>query len=506
MAINAEQARIELARRELERRQMAAAPEKPKDSGWKDFGQGLGASALSLGYGLKDLVGEVTPEQRARLEALKADAGESGWGTGGRVVGELAQLAIPGGAGLKAARLLSAVNKASKTAKVLPLASDVVGSAAIGAARLPGEGETRGDNATSEAAWALAGGVAEPILRTAVAGVRGTKEAARLRDMGVPLSAGQMLGGRARQVENIVGIMPFGAKPIEKLRAASDEGIRKVALREAAPPTPDSILTASPKKTSVASGGREARAQLEKAYEEAYSAAFTTADKLAANTPTDLMGVAVDGLEGLTKQGKRTINKAVNDIDSLVAANPNISVAQLDKVLRDNIIGKTKSRETDAVLAKMRQVLRSGQPAANQKALSELDSAYPKYVAVRNAVATPAAAKAGGDFGLDELATGSRQAATPYTRGTDKQPFMQFLDDANKVRGKVPTVLPTTSRRIIQALPDPLFAIGVTNRRIAGSGVGQKQARKILESELAKQLRYGVSGARLATTFEDEPE
>ena len=102
--------------------------------------------------------------------------------SGKGVVGELAQLVVPGAAGLKAAKALSAANKLARTAKVLPLAADVAGSAAIGAVRLPGEDETRGENARSEASWALAGGVAEPILRTAVAGVKGTREAARLRE------------------------------------------------------------------------------------------------------------------------------------------------------------------------------------------------------------------------------------------------------------------------------------------------------------------------------------
>jgi len=151
MAISVEQIQAELARRqnstsgganveqiqaELARRK---APVKEKESKFEDFGEGIVASGLSTYYGLKDLVTDVTDEDRARLKDWRDDAGESWAGTAGQVVGELGQLAIPGGAAMKIGGGLSKAMKTIKGQSAL--------AAGLGGAQLPGEESSRLANA-----------------------------------------------------------------------------------------------------------------------------------------------------------------------------------------------------------------------------------------------------------------------------------------------------------------------------------------------------------------------
>ena len=72
--------------------QLEEMPERPEEAWYEDFGEGLAVSGMDTYYGIKDLVTDLDDEDRARLKDWKEDAAQSGWGTGGRVVGEMAQL------------------------------------------------------------------------------------------------------------------------------------------------------------------------------------------------------------------------------------------------------------------------------------------------------------------------------------------------------------------------------------------------------------------------------
>lgn len=499
---------------------------KPQDPWYEDLGEGYMASMMDLGLGLKDLMAKSpispslspripTPEQgvtdwdRSRLKEWKEDASESGWGTAGRIGGELHQLAIPGGAGYRLYRTLQATGKQlPKLAKHIPFAADLVGSAATGAARLPEEGETRGGEALRESVGALAGKGVEEVGRVALAGARGTPEAARLRDQGVKLTAGQTLGGRARETENLLRIVPFFARPIKKGREAAEESLRRTAIREAAPPTPESLLTDTPVPIKLSKNTREARQQLQDAYDAGYEKAFTPIKDMPPETVQQL-GVLVNSSKPrLTKSERAILQRTVEDINNVATNDPAASLARVDKIIRDNLQGTPKRKEIDRVLHEMRDTIRSSQPPEYQRALQLLDEKYPNFIAIRNAIGSSGASKKVGEFSLDELNQGARAAANKYTRGTARQPYMQYLDDAYTAHGQVPGVLPSAALRVIQSpvFFDPAGLVGFTSRRLAGTGLGQKEARRVLESELAKQLRYGVSGARAGAAIVDEDE
>lgn len=495
---------------------LARVQQNAKEPWYEDFGEGFVTSGLETVYGLKDLMANspisptlaprtptpeqgVTDNERSRLKDWQQDAAQSGWGTAGRVTGELAQLAIPGGAGLKAAR---AAKEGSRLAKVLPLSADVTGSAAIGAARLPDEGETRAENAATEAAGALVGHGLERVGRGLLAGAIGREAANRLQDAGVQVTAGQKLGGLAQKWENNLALFPMIARPMDAARDKFDRTLIRTALRDAAPPQPGTLLSDAPKELQLPERHREAREVLKQAFEKNYEDAFTPINRMPQETVQQLGQIVQDSLPRLTEAESTILKRTIKDVNKIASSNPDASLAKVDKVLRDAITGSKEMRELDGALKSLQDTIRASQPAPNQKALQLLDSKYPKFVAIRNATGTLPASKRAGEITLDDLNAGARAAANKYTRGGETQPFMQFLDDAFETRGEVPGVIPTQSRRFIQAVPG--FGVaGTINRRIAGEGIGQKQARKILESELAKQLRYGVSGARLGAAYED---
>jgi hypothetical protein len=122
-------------------------PERDAEPWYEDFAEGVVSSGMGTYYGIKDLTVGMDDEDKARLKDWKEDAAQSGWGTAGNVVGEVAQLALPGGAALKGAKALNAAGKLAKTAKALPLATDVLASSALGYVKPPEEGKTRGERA-----------------------------------------------------------------------------------------------------------------------------------------------------------------------------------------------------------------------------------------------------------------------------------------------------------------------------------------------------------------------
>ena len=113
--------------------QGAAAPtnqyEGKEESAFQDFGEGLGVSALSTWEGGKDLLSKTglvdAPDASdlARLQDWRDDAGQSGWGTAGEVVGDVAQILAGGGLGGAALKGATMIPKALKGAVAMDTAA-----------------------------------------------------------------------------------------------------------------------------------------------------------------------------------------------------------------------------------------------------------------------------------------------------------------------------------------------------------------------------------------------
>jgi hypothetical protein len=293
--------------------------------------------------------------------------------------------------------------------------------------------------------------------------------------------------------------MPFMARPLARARQKSEESIHRIALREAAPPG------MVPKDM-----GQKGVDELYKGFEDGYTQAWGAMSELAPRIGGKIDLVAQRGMKTLSKGQRRKVMNVLNDVNDAYKANPGGSAQQLDVLLKNAIVGGKKTREVDKVLKEVRKTLRSGLPKESQYALSGLDKQWPKYLAVEGAAATPGAAKKAkvgvpGEFGPDELFTGVKGAGRKRLTGRGKAPLQQLSNDWFNVKGAERGIIPTKALRLIQS---PLFSDfsgmqGTVNRRIAGTGMGQKTMRELMEEEMIQNLRYGISGARLGAGIEE---
>jgi hypothetical protein len=487
-------------------------PTRPEEAWYEDFGEGIVASGLDTVYGIKDLVTDLSDEERARLKDWKEDAGQSGWGTAGRVVGEIGQLAVPGAAGIKAARALNAVGKAAKTARALPLAADVAGSAGLGYVQLPDDAASRGQEAWQGGAAALAGGALGTILSKAIVGAKGSQAAQNLRDKGAKLTLGQVRPGIGF-IEDLTTVLPVLGKSIRKLREKSDDSLHKLTLREAAPPTPESLKKIGSGKIDYYEPkgmGQDAVDDLYSAFERSYDSVWGNVNKLKPRTLGRVDYILKEGLKDLGDTEAHALRRVQRDLEKL-KGKVDTAPSEIDRVIRRQLGYTAKTREPDLVLRGMRKALRSGLPKDSQKALKAIDKKYPNYKAVENAAGTKPAsmsAKDGGIPGLfnpEQALGGALQTVKKPLRGRGKYPMRQLLTDQVSVQTDMPGIIGTYGIRKRQAIPDiSMGMLARMNQQLAGNYPYQKRIREALQEELAKRLRYTSSSARIGGALEGE--
>ncbi|GAG36339.1 unnamed protein product, partial [marine sediment metagenome] len=246
------------------------------------------------------------------------------------------------------------------------------------------------------------------VLQTTLAGAKGTAAANRLRDKGAKLTAGQTIGRPAAAVENILSIIPFAARPLSRARRASEESIHRIALREAAPPTVESMRGISPVSMDIAEMGQAGVDEIFQGFQRAYGDAWGGISDLAPRTGGRIKLIADRGAKNLSGKDRRKIKRVLDDMNR---AGTKSNARELDAIIRNEIVDGKKTKAVDKVLREMRATLRGGLPEGSQTALRRLDKQWPKYLAVESAAATAPAmkkAKVGipGEFGPDQLATG----------------------------------------------------------------------------------------------------
>lgn len=465
-----------------------AVHEKLKDKWYEDLGQGIAEAGIGTYLGIKDLFGKASDAEKQSLEDLRSDARESGWGTAGRVVGEAAQLAVPGGAGLKAARALGG---ASKLAKALPVATDIAASAAHGAVTLPQEGDSRTGNALASGGSAVGGAMLGKALTTLGKGMKLKPEAERMRDLGIEVTPGQSIPFFKR-AEDIAEVSPFFARATKKMKKASQETAHRAALKQAAAPG-----------ATVSKAGHEGVAELKKGYEAAYASAWGPVDNLDSSAVPRTLTVGSYGAKRLGKKDTNTIRRVQDDIIKLVTGDPNVSGKQLDEAIRKSLMNTKKSRDLDEVLTEMRQTLRSGLPRESQAALSAIDAQYPKYLAVKEAARTMGALGEKGHFDAQDLMTGIK-AIGRGRESTGQAPLQAFADDVMATVGQRPGPQPLSWWRRMSDITPTIGPQKTMAKMITGQAKGQPTLRKALESEAARKLRYGITGARLGAALEEQ--
>jgi hypothetical protein len=400
--------RLEKLKRLKELRAMRAAQQPLPDEPWhEDFSEGFKASLLSTKLGIKDLRDGITDEERQQLAALKQDAGQSGWGLGGRVAGEVAQMALPGGLLLKAA---------SKGGRMLPLASEMLTAGGFGAVQLPEEDETRLGRATEYVAGAGVGGVLGKALRPLIgqSATRLSDEAQELIKRGVYLTPGMASQSRLMQgLESIAEVTPFFARATKRTRRSARRSWSEAAIRES---LPESL------QGSVTRGGLEGAEQAIKASDDAFDRAWGNISGI--NIP-DYSRNALSRYY-LTKAQRNKIKAVIRDAKELQNNTPGVSAAQIDRMFGnlENQALRSGEKELADAVASIRNQIRGQLPQDQQALLAAIRSKWPEQLVMRKAVAN--AINEGGVFEPKHLLAAARSVGGDTKIGLGTAPLQDM--------------------------------------------------------------------------------
>ena len=467
--------------------------ERPEESGLQDFGEGIGLSALETYYGIKDLVSETDEEDKATLEDWRQDAGQSGWGTGGQVVGEIGQMLIPGGVVTKGLRGLSKAKKgvdAMRTARNLTRAAgDVTAATSLGALKAPDLGETRGGNALSEGVGAVVGEAGGALLGKAIRGINKTDAAKRMLDEGVNLTPGQAAESKFVQgAEAVAEVTPLVAHGVKRAQGSATENMADIALKKAA----------APGKT-VTEAGTKGVAQLRQGYKQAYKDAWAGATSLSYDGRIKFIETAVRYGPKMTKKQRRAVSSIMGDFKSLSKDVDPTKFQALDNELRKLMPTFMDDVNFQEVLKNMRQALREGAPDAVSTKLKDIDSTYGTYKVVERA--SKNAAEKAGEFDAMGL-IGAVKAIGKDSAGYGGAPLQQYGTDAAQTVGRKMGGQPLEwFRRVAGITPTPL-PMQLGGKVALGQTGAQKMATKASDAIPEYLKRPGLAGA--ATDQEQE--
>ena len=337
-------------------------------SALKRGARGAGASLQNLGYGLKGIVSDLTPEQQQTVNVNKRFLDEDTAGFVGGLATDVASFALPGGAALKVARALPAAMKLAKAAPLLaPLAGNVALDTGLAAAYAP---EDRGEAALSGAAGSAIGqGLARAVGRAAGGLFTPSDAARRLMDRGIQPTVGQSVGGLANRTEQAIAGIPIVGSPINRARTRTAEEILRsgadISDRNLIPyrDMPDRVV-ANLKKLPDNATGNELLKVVHSNVSALYDDAFKQVGNVnMSNAPAELTKLA-------------TKSAASNLLEPKLLTNW-INVEILPKLQKGGVIDGNQWKMIDSELGKQAANYRAGGAGQNRplaKAFTELQN------------------------------------------------------------------------------------------------------------------------------------
>ena len=475
----------------------AAAPtnqyEGKEESALQDFGEGLGVSALNTWEGGKDLLSKTglvdAPDASdlARLQDWKDDAGQSGWGTGGEIVGDVAQILAGGGLGGAALKGATMIPKALKGA----VAMDTAAAGLLGGTQTQGGIDERLGGAADEAKLALLGGALGKLGGKVVGGMSRSEAGDALIKKGVQLTPAQALTSPVpKSLDYLMGVTPFIAKGVQNAKDRATASFNKVALDEA------NLAGAAP----ITEAGQKGIAQLDDNFNAAYSKAWDGANAPVAKTIADMADEATDIGLALGGNGSVVLKGIAKDLVSLEQSSlPNKALKLLDTKLRKKISSASKNGEEGLkeTLESLREQLRTSAGADVAKELARVDAGYGKYAAIRAGASAAAPREAGGVMSPSQLMAGDKIASlSKLAKATGGGGMYDFAKQGVDTIGqKTPNPIMDFMRGWAVNLP-PVLPLQMMGNQLTGTGTLQKFVQKGTNSPLADALRkYGVRGS-----------
>jgi len=467
---------------------------RPDESWYEDLAEGVGLSVLETYHGIRDLAGIPAENMNEQLEDWRQDAGQSGWGTAGQVVGEIGQIVAPGGAFLKALTIPNKANRlkkaieASKKAKYVARgATDTAAATLLAATQAPDIGESRGSNAEQALKGALAGEIITGGAGKVIKGLKKTDAAKRLTDAGAYLTPGQSASNvLINPLESIADVVPVLAPSVRKARARGEKEIAEIPMR----------LSVAPGK-EVTESGVKGVAQLKKGFEEAYEDAWSGASSIDNNARMMFVSVLENAMPRVSKAQKRELKRILEDFGDLTEDINPISFKAMDNILRKRISSAKKDYDYQTLLTELRKTLREGAPSGVFERLKAVDAKYGNYLVTRKAAKNAVAKE--GEFTSPELISALKSVGKDSV-GEGSGPMQREIMDIARVSKTGDDPAPLETWRRLAGL-----GFGIPGAQTAGDFVmGNTGLQKTIAAQVNKVPEYLKRPAALGSTYRDE--
>jgi hypothetical protein len=467
-----------------------------KEEPWyEDFGEGIGLSGLETYHGVRDLAGIPAKNANAQLEDWRQDAGQSGWGTAGQVVGELGQIIAPGGALLKAAKVAGKTKnamqaiEASKKAKALVTAGvDGVIGTGLAASQAPDIGETRAGNAESAAIGALGGELAGKVLSKAVRGINVSDAGRRIMDAGAYLTPGQASNNKIlKALQSIAEVTPVMAPSVRKAEERALKETAELVYKGATAPN-----------KRVSQSGVLGIAELKQGFEEAYEDAWKGATAISNTARVRFVDVVDAAKNRVPEAQQKQLDNIVTDFAELTTDITPEKFKALDNVLRKRINAALDDYDYQEILKQLRTTLRDGAPSGVFDKLQAVDAQYGSYLLAKSAAQK--SLKDRGEFTSKELITSLQSSgdAAGYGQG----PLQELVMDIAEISKSADDPAPLSFMRRIAGV-----GLAVPFAQKTGDAVlGNTGLQKTLAQQLDKIPDYLKRPAALGSTNRPEKE
>ena len=441
--------------------------------------------------------------KRAREALDESQEGHGFAGGAGSLAGNIAQFALPAAG---AAKLVGAGRAALPAA----FAADVGYGGLAGAAGAE-EGQDRGEAAAKEAGLAALGGGLGATIAKLGKGFDVKPGVEKFMEAGGYLTPGQAAASKGiTGLETVSGVTPFLARGVGDVTQAASESVSPTMIKQ----------VGRRFNANIAEGGQKGIAKLKDAVNDGYADAWSRvgADAWDADTQKAFAKKIMQETKFWPADEAATLQRLVRDVDPNAAKKPaaptnrferpkalpkatkpkkDISLKKIDKMLRDMIDGSKDNYAFQETLIGLRGDLRDMAGESANKALNKMDSAYPDFLAVRDA----AAKSRRGSFDARTLEQSSRTVGGVDKASRGLAPVQRQAEDLAEAMQKVGGEPLDFFRRIARFLPTPaprslMKAVG--NITVGQTG-WQRQIRKVLEDhpEYAEQLMAAMSAGMI---------
>jgi hypothetical protein len=452
---------------------------------------GAGKKTNDLVEGVKGLFGKAAPVDDFAKQSYAALKSEKPIATGtGEVLSELGQIAVPGSA-------------VGKIAKVAPLATDVGLSAIMAGLRAPEGNNSRLENARNDAIASIAGGVIGKGLGKVIDGFGVDKYARELMDDGIRLTPEQAMTGvpgyMAGRVGPILEHLPLTGRGAALARKTGEREWHKAALQEAALPG-----------TKVTKFGHDGFNQVNKGFTDAYKAAWRGVSTIP-NATFPMVARSINrSSRSLDMRDARVMASLKADFRRIAllqnkkVGNSARHAHVLDRAIQRHLNAANNAKRTNLVdaLEDVKKVYRRNMPNDVAKRLAAVDAKYPELLTVKKAVAK--AADKDGAFTPKQLITSAKTVGKESLAASGKYPLNKSYRGAEHTIGKErpdSNAFLSSIAKLTGVIPEA--GMRMVGNSLIGNSAVQRGARSI-GRKTPEGVRRMVSPARIGASVNPE--